>query len=85
MPAVILVCRNSTDAAYFQRLRPYPRVLLKRQCVRFKNYEHTPIGFGIVVFCIAKTNWKDLYGRFFDAFSRFGEMNMPIDLSKPRL
>eukprot|EP00210_Caulerpa_lentillifera_P002266 g2176.t1 len=80
VPAVILVCRNSTDAAYYQRLRPYPRVLLKRQCVRFKNYEHTPIGFGIVVFCIAKKNWKDLYGRFFDAFCRFGEMNMPIDL-----
>lgn len=36
VPAVLLVCRNSTDTAYFQRLRPYPRVLLRRQNARFK-------------------------------------------------
>ena len=33
---MLLVCRNSTDTAYFQRLRPYPRVLLRRQNARFK-------------------------------------------------
>jgi len=82
VPAVVLICRNSTDTAYYQRLRPYPRVLLRRQCVKFKNYENTPIGFGIVVFCIAKRNWKDLYGRFLDAFSPYGESNMPIDMSE---
>ena len=54
VPAVLLVCRNSTDTAYFQRLRPYPRVLLRRSNTHFKDYDKTPIGFGIVVFCIAK-------------------------------
>ncbi len=54
VPAVLLVCRNSTDTAYFQRLRPYPRVALRRSHTRFKDYDKTPIGFGVVVFCIAK-------------------------------
>ena len=44
VPAVVLVCRNSTDTGYFQRLRPYPRVLLRRLSARFKDYEKTPIG-----------------------------------------
>ncbi len=38
VPAVILVCRNSTDTAYFQRLRPYPRIMLLRYNTRFKDY-----------------------------------------------
>ena len=38
VPAVLLVARNSTDTAYFQRLRPYPRVLLRRSHTRFKDY-----------------------------------------------
>ena len=54
VPAVLMVCRNSTDTAYFQRLRPYPRVLLRRTNTLFKDYDKTPIGFGIVVFCVAK-------------------------------
>ena len=37
VPAVLLLCRNSTDTAYFQRLRPYPRVLLRRTNTRFKG------------------------------------------------
>ena len=41
---------------YFQRLRPYPRVLLRRTSARFKDYSKTPIGFGIAVFCIAREN-----------------------------
>ncbi|KAL4853371.1 Cytochrome P450 97B2 [Chlorella vulgaris] len=64
VPGVVLVCRNSTDTGYFQRLRPYPR---------------TPIGFGIAVFCIAKHNVRELYTRFFDAFESMGEPNIPVD------
>ncbi|KAK9834168.1 hypothetical protein WJX81_004826 [Elliptochloris bilobata] len=79
VPAVLLVCRNSTDTAYFQRLRPYPRVLLRRQNARFKDYDKTPIGFGIVVFCIAKAPCTALYERFFDGFAAAGEPNIPID------
>ena len=46
--------RTRTHTAYFQRLRPFPRVLLRRNSALFKDYDKTPIGFGIVVFCIAK-------------------------------
>ncbi|EFN52905.1 hypothetical protein CHLNCDRAFT_138470 [Chlorella variabilis] len=79
VPAVVLVCRNSTDTGYFQRLRPYPRVLLRRLSARFKDYEKTPIGFGIAVFCIAKSNVRrvELYSRFYDAFEGMGEPNIP--------
>ena len=55
---MLLVCRNSTDTAYFQRLRPYPRIALRRSHTRFKDYDKTPIGFGIVVFCIAKASCR---------------------------
>ncbi|KAK9808905.1 hypothetical protein WJX72_006126 [[Myrmecia] bisecta] len=79
VPAVLLICRNSTDTAYFQRLRPYPRVLLRRMSALFKDYDKTPIGFGIVVFCIAKSDCRALYSRFYDAFSEAGEPNIPID------
>jgi hypothetical protein len=58
VPAVILICRNSTDTAYFQRLRPYPRIMLRRGNARFKDYDKTPIGFGVAVFCIAKATCK---------------------------
>lgn len=43
VPAVILVCRNSTDTAYFQRLRPYPRIMLLRCNTRFKDYVRPPV------------------------------------------
>lgn len=80
VPAVVLVSRNSTDTGYYQRLRPYPRVLLRRQSIKFKNYENTPIGFGIVVFCIAREqNCQDLFGRFVEAFAPYGEPNMAVD------
>ena len=39
--SVLLVCRNSTDTRYFQRLRPYPRVHLLRSSIMFKDYEKT--------------------------------------------
>ena len=54
VPAVLLVCRNSTDSAFYQRLRPYPRIALRRSHTRFKDYAKSAIGFGVVVFCIAK-------------------------------
>ncbi|EIE26240.1 hypothetical protein COCSUDRAFT_83615 [Coccomyxa subellipsoidea C-169] len=79
VPAVLLVCRNSTDTAYFQRLRPYPRVMLRRGNARFKDYDKTPIGFGVAVFCIAKAPATELYERFFDGFAAMGEPNIPID------
>ncbi|GMH33235.1 hypothetical protein BSKO_01069 [Bryopsis sp. KO-2023] len=80
VPAVILISRNSTDTGYYQRLRPYPRVLLRRQSIKFKNYDHTPIGFGIVVFCIArKQDCQNLFQRFIEAFSPYGEPNMAVD------
>ncbi|KAL4440210.1 hypothetical protein ABPG75_003211 [Micractinium tetrahymenae] len=80
VPAVVLVCRNSTDTGYFQRLRPYPRVLLRRLSARFKDYDKTPIGFGIAVFCIApKATARELYTRFYDAFESMGEPNIPVD------
>ena len=55
---MVLVCRNSTDTAYFQRLRPYPRIMLRRMKCLFKDYDKTPIGFGVVVFCIAKSDCR---------------------------
>ena len=48
-PGVLLVCRNSTDTSYFQRLLPFPRVFLRRSAIRFKDYDNTPIGFGIAL------------------------------------
>ena len=80
VPALILVCRNSTDTSYFQRLRPYPRVLLRRSSARFKDYDKTPIGFGIAVFCLTgKARRKELYSRFHKAFGDMGEPAIPID------
>nr|BCL66177.1 hypothetical protein [Volvox reticuliferus] len=81
VPAVLLLCRNSTDTAYFQRLRPYPRVMLRRTSARFKDYDKTPIGFGVAVFCIAPRGpaRAPLYQRFVAAFGDWGEPNIPID------
>lgn len=53
-PGILLVCRNSTDTSYFQRLKPYPRVFLRRDAVQFKDYHGSPIAFGICVLCLAK-------------------------------
>ncbi|KDD72680.1 hypothetical protein H632_c3034p0, partial [Helicosporidium sp. ATCC 50920] len=79
VPAVVLLCRNSTDAGFFQRLRPYPRVLLRRKSAHFKDYEKTPIGFGIAVFMLAKESRIHLYERFLKTFERAGEPCIPID------
>nr|BCL66237.1 hypothetical protein [Volvox reticuliferus] len=81
VPAVMLLCRNSTDTAYFQRLRPYPRVMLRRTSAMFKDYDKTPIGFGVAVFCIAPRGpaRAPLYQRFVATFGDWGEPNIPID------
>jgi hypothetical protein len=34
VPAMVLLCRNSTDTAYYQRLRPYPRILMRRSATQ---------------------------------------------------
>jgi len=81
-PGVILVCRNSTDTSYFQRLLPFPRVHLRRTAVQFKDYNHTPIGFGICVFCIVSPTHprqREMYQHFFDKFHGAGEFNIPVD------
>ncbi|MEW5316084.1 MAG: hypothetical protein WDW38_007471 [Sanguina aurantia] len=64
---------------------PYIRGLLdpctnnKVSCARFKDYEKSPIGFGVVVFCVAKACSIALFQRFMAAFGGAGEANMPID------
>lgn len=80
VPAVVLVVRNSTDTAYFQRLRPYPRVMLRRSTAQFKDYSKAPPGFGIAVFCVAKLDKKELFSDFIRAFQPFGEPSLPFDL-----
>ena len=81
-PGIIIICRNSTDTGYFQRLRPFPRCLLRRDAIRFKDYpDKTPIAFGIVVFCLCTDPalQAQFYPRFVDAFASKGEVNLPID------
>ena len=81
-PGIVLVCRNSTDTSYFQRLLPFPRIHLRRTAVQFKDYTHCPIGFGICVFCIVSpTHPKqaEIYARFHDEFHAAGEFNIPVD------
>ncbi|KAK3271658.1 hypothetical protein CYMTET_20008 [Cymbomonas tetramitiformis] len=79
VPGILLLCRNSTDAAYFQRLTPYPRCFLKTAAIKFKDYDKTCPGFGITVFCMVKHDTELPYKRFFEKFSPRGEINMPID------
>lgn len=79
VPAVILICRNSTDTAFYQRLRPYPRVNLRRLSVLFKDYSNTPIGFGVSIFCLAKVEKRILYPKFYSAFAAQGEPSIPVD------
>ena len=83
-PGVLLVCRNSTDTSYFQRLLPFPRIFLRRDAIHFKDYDHTPIGFGIAVFCLVspqvpKSRKIEMYTRFYDEFHHAGEFNVPFD------
>ncbi|XRB10432.1 hypothetical protein RI054_01g02450 [Pseudoscourfieldia marina] len=83
-PMIILLCRNSTDTAYYRRLLPYPRILLQRSKVRFKDYERPPIGWGTALFCLvgpACTETQvDVYKRFYQSFSPHGEASIPVDM-----
>jgi hypothetical protein len=57
-------------------------VLLRRSSTQFKDYEKCPIGFGVVIFCIATAankSCRQLYERFYKEFSPFGEPNVAID------
>ena len=79
---IILVCRNSTDTNYFQRLLPFPRVMLRRNAVQFKDYTSSPVGFGIAVFCMVAPNnpdQREIYARFYDEFANAGEFSVPCD------
>jgi hypothetical protein len=81
-PGILILCRNSTDTGYFQRLRPFPRCMLRRDAIRFKDYPNkTPIAFGICAFLLVQDPAKqaELYPRFVDAFASRGEVNLPID------
>lgn len=79
VPACLLIVRNSTDTGYYQRLQPYPRVLLRRSACRFKDYDDLPIAWGVIIFCIAKHNVGSLYPRFYEAFAAAGEASIPVD------
>ena len=49
-------------------------MLLRKSSVQFKDYAGKPIGFGIVVFCLAQgAHCLELYRRFHDAFAPHGE------------
>lgn len=52
---------------------------LRRLEALFKDYSHTPIGFGISIFCLARDERKELYPKFFEHFGDHGEPNIPID------
>ena len=82
VPGALIVCRNSTDTGYFQRLRPYLRVMLRRDAIRFKDYDSSPIGFGICVFVLAKApeHRALYYPRFVEQFASKGEINTVVDL-----
>lgn len=47
-----------------------------------QDYDKSPIGFGVVVFCIAKTDKADMYTRFYESFCDYGEPNIPVDKSE---
>jgi hypothetical protein len=83
-PGVLLVCRNSTDTSYFQRLVPFPRVFLRRDAIMFKDYTNSPVGFGICVFCLVGSTLRkqekiETYKRFHEQFAHAGEFNVPFD------
>lgn len=82
VPAIILIVRNSTDTNYFQRLRPYPKVLLRRNAAKFKDYSSTPVGFGIVIVLMVKADAagsRSMTERFLAEFGPAGEPCLAID------
>ena len=82
VPAILFITRGSTDTNYYQRLRPYPKVLLRRSAVCFKDYASTPIGFGIVVVLMVRhdaASASAMTQRFLAAFGHHGEPCAAID------
>jgi hypothetical protein len=85
--AIALLTRNSTDTSFFQRLRCFPRVYLRRNAMRFSDYEKTPIGFGVCLFLLAPIGapWTPaLIQRFYEHLSPYGEPGVPVDLELVR-
>jgi hypothetical protein len=75
----VLLCRNSTDTKFFQRLRPYPRVYLLASNVHFREWDNTPNGFGVVLVCIAPWRAAELHERFLRTFEHYGEASAAVD------
>jgi hypothetical protein len=88
LKAIALLTRNSTDTSFFQRLRAYPRVYLRRSAVLFRDYggKH-PIGFGCVIFLLSPlaAPWTPgLIERFFEQMAPHGEPGVGVDLEMVR-
>lgn len=82
-PGIILVCPNSTGARWFKRLKPYTRVFMGRNDLRFKDYQRGPNRFDITIFCIVlcdDQNGVDIHRRFCEAFEPFGDVTMVVDM-----
>jgi len=80
--AIALLCRNSTDTGFFQRLRCFPRVFFRRNAVQFSDYTKNPIGFGICCFLLVPLGAPStpaLIERFYSALSPFGEAGVAVD------
>jgi hypothetical protein len=84
VPGIILLCRNSTDTEFFQRLRPYPRVYLLASNVHFREFDNTPNGFGVVLVCITPFQRMDMHERFLLTFEHYGEASTAVDGSLGR-
>ena len=87
-PIIILLCRNSTDTAYYRRLLPFPRVLLQRSSVQFKDYDSSPVGWGTALFCLVgpacAEDRQAVHRRFYESFASHGEASIPIDMELVR-
>jgi hypothetical protein len=53
--------------------------MLRRTTAQFKDYNKSPPGFGIAVFCVAQHSKRNLFADFVTAFHSFGEPSIPFD------
>lgn len=84
VPGIILLCRNSTETEFFQRLRPYPKVFLLASNIFFRDYDNTPNGFGIALVCLARAEASELHSRFLGTFAAYGEACIAVDAAIPQ-
>ncbi len=56
---------------FYHRLAPYVRVMLRRSACRFKDYDGSPPGFGVVVFLLCGTSQR------FRPYAPFPASNVP--------